>query len=223
MITLNKKILGILGDYYHDHDMALGALKKAVDILNRLGSDTFELIDSNFEGLDSALSQKVDLVILGRENRINPTDEVVNNWMTYDIEKKIVDYVNNGGSWMAWHAGLASYDETGEYTQMIGGYFLNHPSEHNIVRYIPRKNSSGISLKETFEVIDEHYFVKYNLDSSLIFLQSESPYGKSKAGWAREWGNGRVCCLTPTHREEGLTNKVMLEVLADCIAWCCKI
>ncbi len=220
---MNKKILSILGDYYHDHDIAVEALKKAVDMLNKSGPHTFELIDSDVDGLEEAISQKFDLVILGKENRINPTDEVVNNWMTNDIEKKIVDYVKNGGSWMSWHSGLVFYDETGEYTQMVGGYFLSHPIEHKIVRYLPKQNSSGIILNESFEAIDEHYFVKYNLDSSLVFLDSESPYGKSEAGWARGFGAGRVCALTPTHREEGLTNKVMLETLSDCIAWCCRL
>ncbi|WP_024832891.1 ThuA domain-containing protein [Ruminiclostridium josui] len=220
---MNKKILSILGDYYHDHDIAFTALKKAVDMLNKSGLHTFELIDSDVDGLEEALSQKYDLVILGKENRINPTDEVVNKWMTRDIEKKIVDYVNNGGSWMAWHAGLALYDETGEYTKMMGGYFLSHPNEHRIVKYIPKENSSGISLKESFEAMDEHYFVKYNLDKSLVFLDSESSYGESEAGWAREFGAGRICCLAPTHREEGLTNKVMIETLRDCISWCCKL
>ncbi len=223
MIHLNKKILSILGDYYHDHDIAQEALKKAVDMLNKSGFHTFELVDSGVDGLEEALSQKFDLVILGKENRINPTDEIVNNWMTCDIEKKIVDYVNNGGCWMAWHSGLALYNETGEYTKMMGGYFLSHPVEHKIVKYIPKSNSSGIILNESFEAIDEHYFIKYNLDSSLVFLDSESPYGKSVAGWAREFGDGRICCLAPTHREEGLTNKDMLETLVACISWCCRL
>lgn len=222
MIIL-KKILSILGDYYHDHDMALEALKKAVDMLNKSGLDTFELVDSDVDGLENALSQKVDLVILGKEDRINPTDEVVHTWMKPGIEKKILDYVNNGGAWLAWHTGLACYDEAGAYTDMLGGYFLNHPSENKNVRYIPRKNVSGISLAESFEVIDEHYFVKCNTDSSLVFLDAESVDGKSEAGWAREFGMGRVCCLTPTHREEGLSNRVMLKTLGDCIKWCCKL
>ncbi len=218
-----KKILSILGDYYHDHDIALGALKKAINMLNKSGPHTFELVDSDVNGLEEALSGKFDLVILGKENRINPTDEVVNNWMTSDIEKKIVNYVNNGGSWMAWHAGLALYDETGEYTKMLGGYFLSHPVEHEIVRYLPKGNSNGVSLNDSFETMDEHYFIKYNLGGSLVFLESESPYGKSEAGWTREFGAGRVCCLAPTHREEGLANKVMLETLVDCISWCCRL
>lgn len=220
---MNKKILCILGDYYHDHDIAYEALKKAVDMLNKSGPHTIELIDSDVDGLEETLSRDFDLVILGKENRVNPADEVVNNWMTYDIENKIVDYVNNGGSWLAWHAGLALYNKTGEYTKMLGGYFLSHPSQHEIVRYIPKENSSGIRLKESFESIDEHYFVKYNLDGSLVFLDSESPYGNVEAGWAREFGAGRVCCLAPTHREEGLTNKLMLETLAACISWGCRL
>lgn len=220
---MNKKILCILGDYYHDHDIAYEALKKAVDMLNKSGPHTFELIDSDVDGLEKALSRNLDLVILGKENRVNPADELVNNWMTCDIENKIVDYVNNGGSWLAWHAGLALYNKAGEYTKMLGGYFLSHPSQHEIVRYIPKENSSGIRLKESFEAIDEHYFVKYNLESSLVFLDSESSYGKAEAGWACEFGAGRVCCLAPTHREEGLTNKLMLETLAACISWGCRL
>ncbi|HEX2925656.1 MAG TPA: ThuA domain-containing protein, partial [Ruminiclostridium sp.] len=123
----------------------------------------------------------------------------------------------------ASHSGLSCYDEAGAYVEMLGGYFLHHPSENKSVRYIPRKNSNGISLNDTFEVLDEHYFVKLNIESGLVFMDAESVDGKCEAGWAREFGAGRVCCLTPTHRQEGLTNKVMLKTLGDCIKWCCKL
>lgn len=219
---MNKKILSILGDYYHDHDLALEALKNAVEMLNQSGADTFELVDSGVEGLEKALSQKFDLVILGKENRVNPTDKIVENWMTPEIEVKILEYVRNGGSWMAWHSGLCSYEEAAGFISMLRGYFLHHPSENKNVRYIPKENNSGISLNEAFEAVDEHYFVKCDTESNLVFLEAESADGECEAGWAHEFDAGRVCCLTPTHREEGLTNKLMLKTLCDCIKWCCK-
>ncbi|MGJ7044838.1 hypothetical protein [Thermoanaerobacterium thermosulfurigenes] len=33
--------------------------------------------------------------------------------MTEEIEKKIVNYVKDGGSLFAWHSGLSSYSEDG--------------------------------------------------------------------------------------------------------------
>ncbi|HEY5584364.1 MAG TPA: ThuA domain-containing protein [Ruminiclostridium sp.] len=220
---MEKKIFLILGDYYHAHDLAYQAIVKASAMATEGTSQSVELIDSSIENLEEALNQNVDLVVLYKENRVNPTDEVVYNWMTPKIEAKILEYVNRGGSWLAWHNGMASYPETGEYSNMLRGYFLHHPSENKNVKYFAKENDVGISLEKSFEAMDEHYFVQCNAQKDSVFLSSESVDGKCEAGWAHEFGTGRVCCLTPTHREEGMTNEGMLQILSDCVKWCCKI
>jgi type 1 glutamine amidotransferase len=218
---VKKKIFLILGDYYHDHDLAYQAIVKATEMIEKDFPQGVELIDSTIENLEDALNTNVDLVVLYKENRVNPKDEVINNWMTPEIETKILEYVSRGGSWLAWHTGMASYPEAGDYSGMLRGYFVSHPSDNKNVKYFAKENNIGISLMESFEAIDEHYFVWCNAEMDSVFLTAESVDGKCEAGWAHEVGAGRVCCLTPTHREEGMTNNGMLQILGDCVKWCC--
>lgn len=217
-----KKILTILGDFYHSHDLAYTAIEKAVADLQQSVGTAIEVIDSSVENLGEILKQKYDLIVLYKENRINPADEAVYNWMTPELEQQITRYIKDGSSLLAWHSGLASYEGNELFTEMLRGYFEYHPSERQ-VKYTGVSNNTGIAPKETFEVLDEHYIVKAGPVENSVFLTSESTEGKVEAGWAHEYGSGRVCCLTPAHRAEGMTNEVMLDLLGQCVTWCLKL
>lgn len=218
---MKKKILTILGDFYHSHDLAYTAIVKAAENLQSSSGTEIELIDSSVQNLGEMLNQKFDLIVLYKENRINPADEVVYNWMTPELEQQITLFVKNGGSLFAWHSGIVSYEGNQLFADMLRGCFEYHPSERE-VKYTGVNNIIGILPKESFEVLDEHYMVKANPIENSVFLTSRSTEGEVEAGWAHEYGNGRVCCLTPTHRAEGMTNNVMLDLLSQCVSWCLK-
>lgn len=215
---MKKKIFTILGDYYHDHDLAYIALTEALKLLPQ----EVEVSDITIDKLSSILIKDTDLIILFKENRMNPNEKVIDHWMTPQIEKMITTYVSEGGNWMAWHAGLASYPDKGIYHEMLRGYFKQHPSKNQVVHYTARTNNLSICVPESFEMMDEHYFVECDNSNTNVFLFSESIDGSSEAGWAHEFGRGQVCCLTPTHRTEGFNNRGMIETLRECIKWCLK-
>ncbi len=219
---MKKKILTILGDFYHCHDMAYNAMLKAVEIIKNSCVSEIELVDAPVEELGKALKLKFDLIVLYKENRINPTDEIVYNWMNSEIEQQIIQYVRNGGSWFSWHAGLASYDENELYINMLKGCFDYHPNESN-VKYTAVCSNTDIEPISTFELMDEHYIVRVEPAENSLFLRSESTEGSSAAGWAHQYGKGRVCCLTPTHRDEGMKNEILLDLLKQCIGWCLRL
>jgi type 1 glutamine amidotransferase len=160
---------------------------------------------------------------MDKENRINPEDEAVRLWMTPDIENQITSYVANGGSFFAWHTGLSSYVQKGKFVSMLKGSFRFHPSINKPVKYITKQNDFFDISPVAFEVMDEHYFVECDLQNTNVFMYSESADGASVAGWAHNFGKGRVCCITPTHRLEGLTNPEFLKLLGKTVKWCCKI
>jgi type 1 glutamine amidotransferase len=212
-----KKVYSILGDFYHKHDLILRSLKEAT-----LGlKDEVEIIDVSIDKIHSVIEAKPDLIIMNCENRVNPQDPVVYNWMTAEVEKALVSYVSEGGSLLVWHAGLASYDEKGEYVDMLKGYFLSHPVENKPVRYFTSQSSTVKDITMNFEVLlDEHYFVACDEKNTNVFLWSESEDGNSIAAWRHEFNKGKVCCITPSHREEGLLHSDMLKLLSYCIDWC---
>lgn len=214
-----KEIVAILGDFYHNEEIIKRSLHRAI---NNLGDVNLRFID--IDELQKELESKPDCVILFKENRLNPQSESVNLWMTEEIEKKIVNYVKDGGSLFAWHSGLSSYPEDGEYNKMLKGYFLHHPEKNDVVQYAPQKDviKEFESAIEPFEFVDEHYFVKCEENDTNVFLRSFSKDGQSIAGWYHHFGKGKVCCLTPAHREDGLLNESFLKTLHECVNWCIK-
>ncbi|WP_241158355.1 ThuA domain-containing protein [Cohnella candidum] len=70
-------------------------------------------------------------------------------------------------------------------------------------------------------MLDEHYFVEYDSARTETFLRSESVDGSSVAGWRHTFGAGRVCCLTPAHRREGLLQPDFQRLLGEAVRWCC--
>lgn len=183
----------------------------------------FEISYLSVSELINNLKTNPDVIVLFAENRINPQENNIKRWMIAEDATIINDYVKNGGSWLAWHAGLASYENIQEYTSMLKGYFLNHPDKHEVVTYTTDLRSEHFSANEKFKFIDEHYFVEVQEDQTNIFLRSESIDGSSLAGWYHEYGKGKVLCLTPAHKKEGLMNSAFLRILSQSIKWGCEV
>lgn len=200
-----KNILTLLGDYYHSHDDFLNTLKEVLKFYNDI-----EIIDLNPEEFLNHLNKKPSLVIIARENRINPEDKEIKTWMSREIEERIIKYVEDGGILFSWHSGLANYSPDGLYIKLLKGYFKYHPEKQKEVRYYSKDLFLGEKID--FKIVDEHYFVECDEKNTKVFLISESLDGKSIAGWTHDFGKGKIFCLTPAHKE-GLKDKNFLDLL----------
>ncbi|MFD0672527.1 ThuA domain-containing protein [Cohnella sp. GCM10027633] len=204
-----KQVVAIVGDYYHREADSRASLLVALQSQVADGSVHVRFVDK--ERLAEALAERPDAVVLFAEDRLEPEKDGNARWMTPELAAGIVRYVEAGGGWLAWHSGLASYDPHGEYVKMLRGYFLSHPSEHQPVAY----EGDGAS----FEILDEHYFVSCDEENTDVFLRSSSVDGDSIAGWRHAFGDGRVLCLTPAHRPEGLLHPEVLKLLERSVQW----
>ncbi|SLK35101.1 Trehalose utilisation [Mycobacteroides abscessus subsp. abscessus] len=214
---MSTSILAIVGDYYHPREAALQSLEEALSPY--LSNGEIQLETCEHGELLEKLAEKPDVVILFSENRMNPTDDKVNTWMTEEIANAITQYVESGGGWLAWHSGLSSYGIDSKYTQMLKGYFEYHPDQHQLVRYTNTTDNDILSADVTLDLLDEHYFVHCDIENTTVFLQSYSIDGQSIAGWYHSYENGKVCCLTPTHNKEGLVDPAFKELLKKCVVW----
>ncbi|NHN33999.1 ThuA domain-containing protein [Paenibacillus agricola] len=214
-----KTIYAIVGDYYHPGDLIQQSLSLAMKPLTDSGQ--YELAYVSAEDLTDRLLSKPAAVILFKEDRVNPKDDHIEHWLTEPLSTAITRYVEEGGGFLAWHSGLASYPPDSAFIQMLRGYFEHHPSKHQVVSYkgvLPSEPSREIS----FEIVDEHYFVSCDEANTDIFLKSESVDGSSIGGWAHSFGQGQVCCLTPAHNKEGLLHPGMIELLRSSVLRCCE-
>jgi type 1 glutamine amidotransferase len=212
-----KRIVAVLGDSYHPFEPIQISLEKVMQT-----KPAFEDVEVSYVGaneLVEALRSLPDAVVLYKENRVHPQTPEEYHWMTEETSLAIARYVDEGGGWLAWHSGLASYPIDSTYTDLLKGYFISHPEQHDVVRYV--LSGDGIDLADRrFEILDEHFFVHCEETSTEVFLVSESREGKSIAGWRHPVGEGRVCCLTPAHHPEGLEDDRFTAVLAECLQWC---
>lgn len=212
-----KRVTAVLGDFYHRRSWAVEALESAIQPIREQLDIEYRTVDQLVESLAS----KPDAVILFAENRINPEDEEVKTWMDDDAAVAISSYVENGGGWLAWHSGMASYEEISPYTSMLHGYFKYHPTEHQHVTYYPEANSDLIEEGDSFTIIDEHYFVECDQAETNVFLTSKSVDGSSIAGWYHDYGKGHVLCLAPAHLKDGLMHPTEQKLVLNAVKNVC--
>ncbi len=200
-----KKILTLLGDYYHNHDIFFKTLEEVLKPFLDM-----KIIDSTVENFLNHIKENPSFVVIARENRLNPEDEDIKTWMDDYIEQEIVRYVEKGGVLLSWHSGLAGYSPDSSYIKLLRGYFKYHPEKQKEVRYYSK--DLFLDKKIDFKIVDEQYFVECDEKNTNIFLISESIDGRSIAGWTHNFGKGRVICLTPCHGD-GLKDKNFRELL----------
>ncbi|WP_438349998.1 ThuA domain-containing protein [Paenibacillus sp. FA6] len=228
-----KKVLAIVGDFYHDLALIQQSLTEILSPHIAEGKVQLEFCEPSW--ISERLNDKPDITILFAENRVDPQNEPELRWMTSEVSKQIEQYVEQDGAWIAWHAGMASYDEDCEYVQMLRGSFLYHPSENAEVTYhpvldksIPWTESSDLVSelgmnRGSFSFLDEHYFVKCDEANTHVFLRSSSKDGEAPAGWIHTYGQGRVGCITPAHRSEGLFHPSFIVCMRHLFGWTAQI
>lgn len=211
-----KKILAIVGDFYHPADYLIEGLK------NCLKENFLLNVKENYRNISWSKLQEYDVFILAGSVKVNPkeNDEI---WLTDKHQEQIHNYVLKGGKLFVLHSGLSGYPKDGLLRRLIKGHFIEHPVEHPKIEIESTNNKSVYNLAqgiENFTIIDEQYFVDVDVDETEIFLKAESKeYGSSIAGWAHNYGEGKVYCLTPGHSLEVLSDKMIKKLIFNGVNW----
>lgn len=203
-----KKIVTVLGDYYHPHDPLLSFLHTVIS----LSPEEISLKDIPIQHLEQELALDPDLVIFSLENRLMPENEKTETWLTDEADQCISDYVFEGGALLALHSGLSHYPKESKYGQMLKGRFVCHPEKANVT-YTENHDKS-------YSFLDEHYFTEVEEKETEVFMRSYSLFGESIAGWRHEYGTGRVVCFAPCHFSEGMTCLAFQQTLLESILSC---
>jgi type 1 glutamine amidotransferase len=209
------KIVALLGDYWHDGEDAKAGLEAAIKRLPNHKDIEVQYI--THEEVSQVLEGKPDLFINAKMDQLNPSDEQIITWLTEELDRKLVRYVEEGGSVLAWHAGMAGYSSDSNYIQMLRGYFDYHPPGLQDVTYMFKKDEK--SGDHTFSLSDEQYFVYCDEAKTEADLWSTGVDGDSIAGWKHSYGKGKICCYTPAHTREGILNENVSSLLAEKISW----
>jgi type 1 glutamine amidotransferase/glyoxylase-like metal-dependent hydrolase (beta-lactamase superfamily II) len=210
------RALALIGDRVHDPahiEECLGRAFSDAGVAVRFAFDVRALSAENLE--------EVDLFCILRDGSHRPdaTDKPA-MWMTRDQENAIVGFVKNGGALLGLHNCPGLYPKGGPYLELLGGTFKGHgPLERFRVKVSDRHHPITRGV-ESFEVADEQHTPVPDLDKVHIFLKSYSERGvEGVAGWAYEFGEGRVAYLANGHTRESLAHPMVQLLLRNAINW----
>lgn len=158
---------------------------------------------------------------------LSPLGDTSKPWMTQEQGKAVRDFVDSGGSAFFYHNASHISVYNGDFRDVQGSAFIGHPAVREfVVRIINNNHPITWGVKD-FLVVDEQHYVEYQKAPEDLLMKSISQndegyqeYGPiSDAGWAYEYGNGRVCFLAPGHMISVLWNLEYAKLQQNAAAW----
>ena len=167
-------------------------------------------------------------------NRDWPKEQSV-PWITEEQGRAIKDFVAAGGGLYALHNSSHISLSSKDYREVMGGAYITHPPLRPFKVSVVNKEHPITRDVRDFIVNDEQHFVTYDKDPKYIFLQSENTDGltgsddgkdlgtKSIAGWAYDYGQGRVVFTAVGHTLHALWEPEYFKLQKNAVRWLLKM
>jgi type 1 glutamine amidotransferase len=148
-------------------------------------------------------------------------------WITKEQGKAVKDFVNDGGSALFYHNVTYISPHNDDFRDVLGAVTQQHPPLRPFkVKVVNRDHPITRGVND-FIVTDEQHFMKYEKDPKYLLLQSVNENGltfqnlgtTSAAGWAYDYGKGRVCYLGPGHVITALWNPEYEKLQQNAVKW----
>jgi len=156
-----------------------------------------------------------------------PMEEKPTYWITPEEGKAVKDFAQGGGGVLLYHNTTYISPHNQDFRDVIGAVTQEHPPlrpfKVNIVNH-DHPITKGVG---DFVVTDEQHFEKYEKDPKYILMRSVNEDGltwrdlgtSSVAGWAYDYGKGRVCYLAPGHTIAALWNPEYEKIQKNAAKW----
>ncbi len=148
-------------------------------------------------------------------------------WMKPEQGKAVRSFVDQGGAALflhnVTHVGLTDPD----FRHVMGAGYAGHPPVRTFRVKVKNPNHPITKGVHDFTVTDEQHYMKYDKDPKNIFLESVNESGltfkdlgaTAPAGWAYDYGKGRVCYLSPGHLLNVLWNPEYVKLQHNAVRW----
>ena len=141
-------------------------------------------------------------------------------WMQPHQEEAIEAFVRYGGSFMPLHNAGWAYPSRNGYRRVMGGYYQGHPPVLPFDVTVENNRHPVTEGVEDYEITDEQHFLWFDYDRVDLLLRSRGRDGReSAAGWAYEYGEGRVVYLANGHTLEILRHRMVQKLLHNAVHW----
>ena len=185
------------------------------------------------------LVEKKMIEILGSDYDVMSTDDtkllVFNSLDRYDIlisyadfwdhkltqeeVSGIISFVSSGKGLLVIHSGI-SYQSNYEFAQMVGAKFTGHPDARMIEFRITSEEHPVMTGVDVFSLHEEPYQFEFDAFLEKTVLFDYVIDGKNiPAGWAVQFGKGRVVYLMPGHSVDVFENETYARIIKNSAAW----
>jgi len=148
-------------------------------------------------------------------------------WITSEQGKAVKEFVQGGGSALFYHNTTYISPHNEDFRDVLGAVTQQHPALRPFkVKIVNHEHAITRGVSD-FVVTDEQHFVKYQKDPKYLLMQSVNEDGltwrdlgnSSAAGWAYDYGKGRVCYLAPGHVITALWNPEYEKIQKNAVKW----
>jgi hypothetical protein len=148
-------------------------------------------------------------------------------WMTDAQGLAIQRFVRNGGGALLLHNVTHIGTHNARFREVLGASYEGHPPVRKFrVRVVNRDHPITRGVND-FTVTDEQHYMTYDKDPRHLLLESVNQdgltFGKfgasAPAGWAFDYGKGRVCYFSPGHMLSVLWNPEYAKLQRNAARW----
>jgi type 1 glutamine amidotransferase len=242
-----RSVLALIGDRYHNSDYIAVALRKmfegqgvSVDYtidytqLSRKLLANYQLFlclrdgmiwPNGYLGPDAYAAYEQDL-----ENKQDFSEAKSQNWLTEEQAGAIKEFVTAGNGVYSLHNNSHVSLSSPTYRDVMGGAYIGHPPLRPFKVHVVNSSHPITQGIADFVVNDEQHYVNYDKDRKYILLEAENVDGltyqnlgtKSIAGWAYDYGRGRVVFTSPGHTIHALWNPEYFKLQRRAVQWLLK-
>jgi type 1 glutamine amidotransferase len=151
-------------------------------------------------------------------------------WITAEQGKAVKEFVSGGGGALFYHNVTYISPHNDDFRDVLGAVTEEHPPLRPFKVKIVNRDHPITRGVNDFVVTDEQHFMTYQKDPKYLLLQSVNEDGltfkdlgtSSAAGWAYEYGKGRVCYMAPGHVITSLWNPEYVTLQKNAVRWLLK-
>jgi type 1 glutamine amidotransferase len=238
------RALALIGDRYHNPDYIRVSLDKVFQDLNIAIDYTIE-----YAALSAAQLKPYQLLLILRDGMVWPGGylgpDAYNyeasledpfpvpkpvTWITEAQGLAVKNFVSNGGGFYALHNSSHISLSSKDYREVMGGAYFGHPPLRPFQVHATANVHPITAGLKPFVVNDEQHYVDYDKDPRTVILESENLDGltyegrgtKSPAGWAYDFGKGRVVFTAVGHTNHAMWNEQHLNLQKRAVRWLLK-
>jgi type 1 glutamine amidotransferase len=239
----------LIGDRYHNSDYIRTALRKTlvkdadisidfrdeVELLNADELKGYKLLIMLRDGMlwpsgylqgppGSPNTPPVSIVSEPPLPKIEPEADY---WIKPEQGKAVKEFVSNGGGVLFYHNVTYISPHNDDFRDVLGAVTEEHPPLRPFkVKIVNREHPITRGVND-FVVTDEQHYMTYQKDPKYLLMQSVNENGltfkdlgtSSAAGWAYDYGKGRVCYLAPGHVITSLWNPEYEKLQKNAVRW----